>query len=146
MSSERVPAEWFWCDRWMGSSAFLLPLEARGLYREMLTQAWRRGAQLPNDLEAIRRAIGSTEKEWRRSWPAIARFWRVEGDALVNDTQIEIYQEAQTRMIRASARGRKAWLARTPVATQAPTQVGTQVLACDDGLPLLKPPLKQPHK
>ena len=34
-------AEWFWTDRWMGSSAFLLPMEARGLYREMLTP--RRG-------------------------------------------------------------------------------------------------------
>ena len=31
------------------TSGFLLPMEARGLYREMLTQAWMRGARLPND-------------------------------------------------------------------------------------------------
>jgi uncharacterized protein YdaU (DUF1376 family) len=84
-------AEWFWTDRWNGSSGFLLPMEARGVYREMLTQAWRRGARLPNDHEAIRRAIGATVGEWRRAWPAVQKFWRVEGDELVNDTQLEIY-------------------------------------------------------
>jgi uncharacterized protein YdaU (DUF1376 family) len=72
-------AEWFWTDRWMGSSAFLIAIEPRGLYREMLTQAWRRGAKLPNDHEQIRRAVGATEAEWSRCWPLIERFWRVEG-------------------------------------------------------------------
>jgi len=89
--SAKLLAEWFWTDRWIGSSAFLLPMEARGMYREMLTQAWRRGARLPNDHEAIRRAIGATPGEWRRAWPAVQKFWRVDGDQLVNDTQLEIY-------------------------------------------------------
>jgi uncharacterized protein YdaU (DUF1376 family) len=102
--SDKLLAEWFWTDRWMGSSAFLLPLEARGLYREMLTQAWRRGAQLPNDHEAIRRAIGATVGEWRRAWPAVQRFWRVSGDRLVNDTQREIFADAKGRSDRAQAR------------------------------------------
>jgi uncharacterized protein YdaU (DUF1376 family) len=90
-------AEWFWTDRWMGSSAFLIAIEPRGLYREMLTQAWRRGAKLPNDHEQIRRAVGATEAEWSRCWPLIERFWRVEGTSLVNDTQVEIYRDAHTR-------------------------------------------------
>ena len=91
MASDKLLAEWFWTDRWVGSSAFLLPMEARGVYREMLTQSWRRGAQLPNDHEAIRRAIGATVGEWRRAWPAVEKFWRVDGDVLVNDTQLEVY-------------------------------------------------------
>ncbi len=103
----KLLAEWFWADRWMGSSAFALPLEARGLYREMLTAAWRRGASLPNDHEAIRRLAGITEKEWRRCWPAVERFWRVDGDRLVNDTQVEVYADAEARAFGAQSRAQK---------------------------------------
>jgi len=92
----KMLAEWFWTDRWMGSSASLLPMEPRGLYREMLTQAWRRGARLPNDHEAIRRAVGCTTREWSRSWPKIERYWRVDGESLVNDTQLEVYAKTIT--------------------------------------------------
>jgi uncharacterized protein YdaU (DUF1376 family) len=102
---DKLIGEWFWTDRWVGSSAFLLPLEARGLYREMLTQAWRRGARLPRDPEAIRRAVGATTDEWRRQWPRIKRYWRVVGKTIVNDTQVEIYAETKARTVRASLRG-----------------------------------------
>lgn len=78
----KLLAEWFWTDRWIGSSAFLLPIEPRGLYREMLTQAWRRGGSLPNDPIAIQRAVGCTASEWRRCWPQIERYWRIDGDSL----------------------------------------------------------------
>ena len=106
-SNGKLVAEWFWIDRWIGSSGFLLPMEARGVYREMLTQAWRRGGQLPNDHEAIRRAIGATVGEWRRAWPLVKKFWRPDAEHLVNDTQLEVYREAQGRFERASRRGRK---------------------------------------
>lgn len=110
----KLLAEWFWIDRWMGSSAFLLPMEPRGLYREMLTQAWRRGAKLPNDHEAIKRAVGATNAEWRRCWPLVSRFWREDGDALVNDTQQEVYQkclaEQQAKSARARAGANARWL------------------------------------
>lgn len=103
-------AEWFWTDRWMGSSAFLLPISARGLYREMLTQAWRRGARLPNSEDAIRRAIGCTTQEWKRDWPKVQPYWRVVDGFLVNDTQVEIYEEAQRRAHEKSDRARAAGL------------------------------------
>ena len=110
----KLLAEWFWTDRWIGSSAFLLPMEARGLYREMLTQAWRRGGHLPTNHEAIRRAIGCTPKEWERSWPKIAKYWRVDGDVLVNDTQAEVYAEAErlaeTRVKKASLAAEAKWI------------------------------------
>lgn len=83
-------------------------MEARGVYREMLTQAWRRGARLPNDHEAIRRAIGATVGEWRRAWPVVKRFWRVDGDDLVNDTQLAVYADAQGRAQRATDRAQTA--------------------------------------
>jgi uncharacterized protein YdaU (DUF1376 family) len=102
----KLLAEWFWTDRWIGSSGFLLPMEARGVYREMLTQAWRRGAKLPNDHEAIRRAIGATNAEWKRSWPKVSGFWRVDGTDLVNDTQRAVYAETMDLSEKRSAAGR----------------------------------------
>lgn len=96
----------------MGSSAFLLPIAYRGLYREMLTAAWRRHCRLPNDPEAIQRAIGCTSAEWRKLWPRVQPFWRVDGAFLVNDTQLEIYAEAKRREALASARGKKGANAR----------------------------------
>lgn len=119
MATLKLLAEWFWTDRWTGSTAFLLPLEARGLYREMLTQAWRRGAQLPNDPEAIRRATGTTEAEWQRCWPLISRYWQVENGSLVNATQLEVYAETKAMQDRASERGRKGAQARAQALAQA---------------------------
>lgn len=109
---EKLLAEWFWVDRWMGSSAFALPIDARGLYREMLSQAWRRQARLPNDHDQIRRLTGVTLKEWRRTWPLVERFWRVDGESLVNDTQLLVYADAKQRSSSASARARAAAQAR----------------------------------
>ncbi len=112
MRRDKLLAEWFWTDRWMGSRGFLLPMEPRGLYREMLTQAWRRGVQLPNDHEAIARAVGCTAEEWKRCWPLVAPFWRQDGDRLVNDTQLAVYAEAKAAQERASERGRRGAQAR----------------------------------
>ncbi len=112
MAAEKLLAEWFWIDRWMGSSAFLLPMEARGLYREMLSQAWRRGARLPNNHDEIRRATGASLGEWRRAWPKIEKFWRVSGQFLINDTQAEVYEDAKARQDRAQARAQAAAQAR----------------------------------
>jgi uncharacterized protein YdaU (DUF1376 family) len=120
--TNKLLAEWFWTDRWMGSSAFLLPLEPRGLYREMLTQAWRRGGSLPVDHESIQRAVGCTKAEWNRCWPAIEPYWRVDGDVLVNDTQLSVYADAKAALEKASARGRAGAQARAQARTQATAQ------------------------
>ena len=101
---DKLFAEWFWTDRWTGSSAFGLPQEARGIYREMLTQAWRRECRLPNDHEQIRRITGTTLKEWNRSWLKVKPYWRVDGEFLVNDTQLEVYADCKSRSSSAKAR------------------------------------------
>jgi uncharacterized protein YdaU (DUF1376 family) len=111
-SQMKIRGEMFWTDRWTGSSAFLLPLEARGLYREMLTQAWRRGAQLPNDPQAIQRAVGATADEWARTWPLVRPYWRADGDVLVNDTQRAIYGESERLSQSARTRGHRGNLIR----------------------------------
>lgn len=119
MARDKLLAEWFWTDRWTGSSAFLLPQEARGVYREMLTQAWRRGARLPNDHDAIQRATGTTPEEWARSWPLIERYWRVKKESLVNPTQVRIYAATVTLQHTRSAAGRRGGLKAQALKRQA---------------------------
>lgn len=105
---KKLLAEWFWIDRWDGSSAVLLTMEAQGVYRAMLSQAWRRGAQLPADLDAVQRLIRCTAGEWSRSWPLVKRYWRREDAALVNKTQQEVYAIALAAAVAASEKGRNA--------------------------------------
>lgn len=82
---------------------------ARGVYREMLTQAWRRGAKLPNDPASIKRAIGATDDEWSEAWPLVSKYWRVdESEQLVNDTQLSVYADAKKMSGFARARAKKA--------------------------------------
>lgn len=137
--ADKLMAEWFWTDRWMGSSAFLLPMEPRGLYREMLTQAWRRGGRLPNDHDALQRATGCTAAEWKRSWPKIERYWRVDGDSLVNDTQLEVLSRAVSIQEKASERGRKGGKAKAQL-----KQNSSSAQAVLPGLPEVKPPSPSP--
>ena len=111
-SNGKLRAEWFWTDRWFASSAYFLPIEARGIYREMLTRAWSRGAQLPADEETIRRVIGATTDEWERNWRKVGPFWRRDGDILVNETQIEIYETVREINERRSEHGRRGATAR----------------------------------
>lgn len=132
-TGEKLLAEWFWIDRWDGSSAALLNMECQGVYRSMLSQAWRRGAQLPNDHEAIRRAIRCTSKEWARCWPKVEPYWRVEGNSLVNDTQLAVYAECQKQAEAASNRGRAGAAARWPSSAQGHAQASPQAPA--QGIP-----------
>jgi uncharacterized protein YdaU (DUF1376 family) len=132
MAEEKLLAEWFWIDRYDGSSAALLNMECQGVYRSMLSAAWRRGARLPNDHEAIRRAIRCTPKEWKRAWPQLEGYWRADGEQgewLVNDTQLEVYAEAQAAREAAHLRAVAAAEARWGKRAQAPAQGDAQASA-----------------
>jgi uncharacterized protein YdaU (DUF1376 family) len=96
-----MTGEFFYVDRWLASSAFALPIEVRGLYREMLSRAWLNGAKLPNNHEAIQRLIGASAAEWRRCWPLVAKYWRIDGADMVNDVQRQIYAASLARSSRA---------------------------------------------
>lgn len=110
--SEKLLAEWFLIDRWDGSSAPLLPMEAQGIYRAMLSQAWRRGAKLPKDPESIQVLIRCKPREWKRSWPLVRPYWQEEGEHLINETQVAIYADAKARSERAQARAQAGAQAR----------------------------------
>lgn len=73
----------------------------------MLSQAWIRECRLPVDADELRRIVRVTTQEWRRAWPKVSRYWRKDGDAYVNDTQLAIYAEAKAMRERASERGRR---------------------------------------
>jgi uncharacterized protein YdaU (DUF1376 family) len=105
---KKLLAEWFWIDRWDGSSAVLLPMEAQGIYRAMLSQAWRRGAALPADLEEVQLLIRCKPSEWARSWPRVQKYWRLQDGLLVNDTQREVYAVALAKALAESKKGRDA--------------------------------------
>lgn len=124
--TDKLLAEWFWTDRWTGSSAFLLPLEARGLYREMLTQAWRRGAQLPNDPEAIKRAVGCTDEEWDRNWRLISGYFRAKNGRLFNPTQVEIYRSNVALLSTRRSAARRGGLQTQALKRQAKLQAKLQ--------------------
>lgn len=126
MAIDKLLAEWFWTDRWVGSSAFMLPIEPRGLYREMLTQAWRRGASLPNDHEAIKRAVGATDDEWLRSWPKISGYFRAKNGRLFNPTQVEIYRQTKALIEARSDAGRRGGLKTQSLRRQANRQANHQ--------------------
>lgn len=115
----KLLAEWFWIERWDGSRAPLLTMEAQGIYRAMLSQAWRRGAVLPNNEEEIQLLIRVRPKEWKRSWPAVKPFWVPVGDTLVNETQAEIYADALGRSERAQARAQAGAQASAQARAQA---------------------------
>lgn len=145
MPKDKLFEEWFWVDRWIESSAQALSIEARGLYREMLSHAWIRGARLPNDHDGIRRIVGCTPQEWRRAWPKIARYWRVEENQLVNDTQLTIYGSAKAMVERASERGRRGGQASAKASLErdsSNTQVGHKTYsALTQVQPEFKPPI-----
>lgn len=104
--TDKLRAEWFWCDRWANSSAKALPIAHRGLYREMLTAAWSLGARLPANHADIRRLVGVETKEWKLLWPRVEPYWRLDGEFLVNDTQLEVYAEAVRQRSAATKRGK----------------------------------------
>lgn len=141
--SGKLLAEWFWVDRWAGSSARGLPLEARGLYREMLSESWRRGGALPKDPEQIRRIVGASEREWNRSWPLVKRYWidAIGGLEIVNETQLIVYAEARERQASFAERGRKGGLAKHVAKLQAKPQAKPQAKLVAKGVLKQQPPI-----
>lgn len=78
----------------------------------MLSQAWIRNCRLPSDPASLCLIVRCTRQQWAKYWPKVSRYWRKEGDELVNDTQLEVYAEAQAMRERASERGKSGAQAR----------------------------------
>jgi uncharacterized protein YdaU (DUF1376 family) len=108
----QLRGEQFWVDRHMASELWMLPIAERGLHREMLSQAWLRGAQLPSDPEEIRRAIACSLVEWQRYWPRVSKHWVRRGRTLVNLVQRETYAKVLAAVQVAADRAKKGAAAR----------------------------------
>lgn len=79
---------WYIND-WLGSATrAAMSAEERGIYRDLLDSCWRDGS-LPCDESVLQRIAAVTDKEWRRSWPAVkgkfeerdGRLWNPKVDA-----------------------------------------------------------------
>lgn len=113
-----LPGELRYTSNWRGSPLQMLPLAARGLYSEMLTQAWSNRARLAQtDEEEIMRLVRATPAEWESAWPRIRHYWAKATDPatgaeiLVNRKQLEVYVGALRSREVTLARNRKANLA-----------------------------------
>ncbi len=108
--------ELFWVDRWRSSSAYGLSMEARGLYRELLSLAWISGGKLPtSDPAKLRRMVGADADEWERSWPMVEPYWQPDASgSLENKVQAEIYSESLRRSASHAERGRLGAAKRWP--------------------------------
>lgn len=145
--------EIFRLDRWIGSRGFLLPIAARGLYREMLSQAWRRGGWLPANHEAIRRACGVSDEEWAEAWPLVRKFWRRNGSRITNETQTIIFRIAKDRAEsfarRAIHGSAQRWNKNGDHDASSIAQASSQALLkdmlkqCDPQSPILNPHIKK---
>lgn len=129
--SRKLSAEWVWTDRWTCSPAGLLPMEPRGLHREMLTAAWNKGGGLPLDPETIQRACRVTRDEWDRCWPVVQPFWHEDSGHLVNDDQLEVLATAIAYALTKQERAKKAARKRWPAAEAASAPAAAEVVAGD---------------
>lgn len=93
-----LPGELRYTSNWRGSPLQMLPLGSRGLYSEMLTQAWATRGRLEMTAEdEIMRLVRAMPEEWAVAWPRIRHYWSAVADpetgaeVLVNRKQLEVY-------------------------------------------------------
>jgi len=146
MTGEKLRAEWFWLDRWFSSSACCLPIDARGLYRELLSRAWSMGAKLPKNEGMLQRLAGVTINEWDRLWPLVQPYWKEQDGHLVNDTQLEIYADAMQRKQVRVDRARKGADARWSKAREESEQCSSNAQASAKQCPPSPSPSLSPEQ
>lgn len=86
-----------WFPRDFMSSTRTWPLEARGIYRELLDAQWDAGGSgvgmLPDDEEQLRELARATPEQWRVAWRFVEpKFPRVEGGR--RNVRLEQHREA----------------------------------------------------
>jgi uncharacterized protein YdaU (DUF1376 family) len=88
-----------------------MPLEARGLYWELLAIAWKEGG-IPDDPSQLAGWLGLTPKRFERLWPHIEECWvHGKNGHLVNPRQEKERKEAEDshrRRVEAGRKGGKA--------------------------------------
>jgi uncharacterized protein YdaU (DUF1376 family) len=101
-----------------------LSAEEHGAYLLLLMAAWKRGGRLPTDSLRLQRLAMVPEKRWQRVWGMIARFFSLDGDALVQHRLNRELAKAMSRRESASANGRRSAEARRVQRSDQPTDNG----------------------
>lgn len=83
-----------------------LDAEAHGAYLLLLMTAWRRGGRLPADQAQLTGIARVKPKRWPQVWGLIARFFDVDGDALVQRRLTKELEMAVGRIEAASKNGK----------------------------------------
>jgi uncharacterized protein YdaU (DUF1376 family) len=98
-----------WTDAYLGDTLHLSTLE-HGAYVLMLITAWRSGvASLPNDPDYLRRVVKMDVRQWAKHGPAILKFWRVDGDRLVQSRLADEWSSCLAHKSTNSAKAKRRW-------------------------------------
>ena len=116
--ADPLPDEYRATSDWCGCKLQTAPLAARGLYSEMLTQAWAARGRLPvTEEDEIMRLVRAIPEEWALAWPKVRNCFvaatdpRTGAGVLVNRRQLKVYLDA--------LRSREATLTRNRNAARA---------------------------
>lgn len=113
MATDKWFAAWWWIDRWRESATYRsLSLAGQGLHRELIGAAFRRGGWLPHDPTILMRASGTLLWEWRKLWPTVRPFWRVDGDRIVPGPEVRLYVSRYRRLPPLRLRARRREISR----------------------------------
>jgi len=98
-----------------------LPWQARGIYRELLDEAWDKGS-IPDDVAALAVIADCPEAVMAQEWPAIRRLFTEDGEGRMYSPRLDLERTAadRERIARVEA-GRKGGLAKASNARAAPS-------------------------
>jgi len=86
-----------------------LNLEENGAYLLLLFSYWNRQEPLPNDDKKLSKILRISEREWRKVKPSVMRFFRVEGDLIINDRMNYEIDRANEKSQKAAESARSRW-------------------------------------
>jgi len=76
--------KWLWRDFRSNRKVQRMGYIAKGLYRELIDEAWTEGS-IANDMEELADICGCPVEVMTEAWPRIEVCWRLDGDRWVND-------------------------------------------------------------
>lgn len=104
MSHTKRPWMRLWCRRLMASTTWQnLDAAGRGVYLELIMEAFVRDEPLPKDEDELRLMARATEDEWSRAWPIIKRKFKETEGGLVNS----VVEDEKTHFLSLSKAGAK---------------------------------------
>ncbi len=103
----KAPAFQFYPADWVMSTR-TMPVEARGVYIDLLSFAWTEGG-LPADLAGLDSYVGLTKRKFKTLWDThLAPRWESDGNGKLINPRQEAEREKQRKWREKSAKGGRA--------------------------------------